>query len=347
MACLNPFTVNRAAILIAFVMAMAAAPPAFAQGRAEPSIERSQAAIATDAAASRVQAARATAESAAAKKQALQKTYQRQLAAIDALKRQRPSWRRDGEIRDQLAASLATARRLTAVDAHLREVGRRLAPLRAALVRAADHELSGPLSATRRALVSQLRAAAARALRPPPDKIVLPDTQIDPLADPEDLEYQAELIREAERQLSREAKKLARREARFSHMAKLTRTRARANQLEALDDHGPRRRTGRVSSGGQRNDLGDSTEPAPGSPGGGDLPPSESPTGDPGFDPIIVLSDVVDPGTLDALRAAIRSSDPAIKAAAARRTRAAVTRRIENLERRRQIILKRARTLSQ
>src|SRR4051812_31902994 len=51
----------------------------------------------------------------------LQKLYLAELDVIDRLKNQRPSWRRDRELRDSLSSSLETANQLSAVD---REIDR-------------------------------------------------------------------------------------------------------------------------------------------------------------------------------------------------------------------------------
>ena len=59
----------------------------------------------------------------------------------------------------------------------------------------------------------------------------------------------------------------------------------------------------------------------------------------------MVLADVVDTSTLDALRAADRSSNPAIKARAAERASAQVRARLERLRAQRARVQERAREL--
>jgi hypothetical protein len=189
-------------------------------------------------------------------------------------------------------------------------------------------------------------------------KIVLPDDDFDPLADPEELEYQASLLRQSEEQLTRELARLDTQADRYRRMAALRKQRNRAAELSGFDDSQPRRSTGRSNqlrngeaAGAPVVDIGGAPAPQapPSETGPGqqapDIPNDDatSPTEDPRFD--VVLADVVDVSTVSALRAAGLSSDPAVKAQAAERARKQVKDRLDRLQKRREIIQKRARTL--
>ncbi len=135
-------------------------------------------------------------------------------------------------------------------------------------------------------------------------------------------------------------------------MDKLRRKRKRAAEHGGFDDNRPRRSTGRVGSGKNRGT---------GSPGlsvddnenVGDPSPSPSDSDLGGFmgadeatsDPTVVLADVVDSDTLNALRRAESSGDPLIKAKAAERAHKQVRAQLERLRRRRLIIERRAKRL--
>ncbi|MEZ4367899.1 MAG: pyridoxal 5'-phosphate synthase [Kofleriaceae bacterium] len=121
---------------------------------------------------------------------------------------QRASWRRDRQLREQLATSQATAR------ARRRRAGgdrgaHRGRAARAAVVAAVDAELRSPPSRARVRSALRARHAPPAAAR----RIVLPDGDLDPLADPEELEEQAQRLRAAERELATAIATLDRQEA--------------------------------------------------------------------------------------------------------------------------------------
>jgi hypothetical protein len=298
----------------------------------------------------------------AAERAALAAGYERQLRTIDGLKRQRASWRRDRQLRAEMSSSLDTARRLQAVTARLRDLDARLLRDRRQLLAAIDVELATPLPAARRQQLGQLRTSVRTALGPAPRKIVVPDEELDPLADPEELEQQAAALRDSERELAREVENLARQAARFRRMSELRQQNERAGDLALRDDEGPRRRqlstSGRGSAIDDESDSGGDdggeapsppSEPGPGAPptdepgGGTGQPPPLA--GDPDDEPALVLSEIVDAPTLDALRRAQRSADPAAKAAAAELARRRVADRLRLLREKRAAIEKRAREL--
>jgi hypothetical protein len=302
---------------------------------------------ATDRAAARVAAASADLSRATANKNQLARRYEGQLRDIDQLKKGRASWRRDRLIRQHKAASLTTGRQLQELDQRIRAAAKRLLTRRRALVVAVDRELeAGASSRARTSKLRSMRRTAARALHRD-KKIVLPDDTIDPLADPEELEYQASRLAQSEKQLTREISVLAERAKRYRHMDKLRKKQARAAEAGRWDDSRSRRTTGR--SGDRQNGAGTlAADDADGEAEG----PSASPLDDePNFggseysDPTVVLVDVVDTDTLDALRSAQVSSNLVVKAKAAERAHKQVRSQLERLRKRRQLIEKRAKRL--
>lgn len=289
---------------------------------------------------------RSLAEARAAKAK-LARIYEAQLQEIDRLKQRKASWRRDRMLRAQMAQSLETSRDLTSLDKLVRALEARLTRQRKTLLAAIDDELAaGPagdrvrtLRTTRRQLVAQLRGGSKR--------IVIPDVRIDQLADPEELDYQVAAIRQTEAELADEIAELEARGERYDRMAQLQEKRSRADEIDRTDDDRPRRSTGRVGSGRDEGPAagGDAADPQGEDSG---APPQDDFNGNPGgfeSDPTVVLADVVDSGTIDALRQAERSSDPKVKARAARRALEQVKAEKKRLERARKQIEKRAREL--
>lgn len=291
----------------------------------------------------------------AAAKRSLQSTYTTQLAELDRLKQSKASWRRDRQIRGKKAESQATAGRLSRVDAELRALDAQLKVQRQALVVAISRELGlATISAARRAALVKMRGDVTAALRPRARKIILPDESLDELADPEDLSEQIALIAQAEKELSQERQVLRQREDRYTRWAVLREQRERAGQMSDLDDDQVRRSTGRSGRAGRESgggasgdsaaeDNGDSASPGA---GGSDGPPDDS--GDPSPPPSgpdasfdvssVVLADVVDSTTIDALKRAGRSSNPRARAEAAARARKQVEQRLERLKKSRALI---------
>ncbi len=301
-----------------------------------------------DRAAARVRASLSDLSRVSVEMRTLKPAYERQLKAVDRLKRRRASWRRDNRIRGQLKKAQAIARRLGVLAHRGRAIRARVRRERLGLRSAIISELRAGPGAARRAQLVRWQRQNQRALRRVSRKIVLPDARIDPLADPEDLDDQAARILQAEKRLTQEIAGLDKRARRYERMVKLRRKRQRAADLGGLDDNRPRRSTGRLSgrdgarqgdgngfSGAGTDDLGGSPAPAE---TGGDPTSFDS-------DPIVVLADVVDSQTLDALRRAGSSTNPAVKARAATRARGQVKARLERLRRRRLLIQRRARKL--
>ena len=253
--------------------------------------------------------------------------FQRETDAIDHLKKEKASWRRDRELRAALAESADTANQLAAVD-------KQLAVLRP---------------------VNQ------------PKKIVLPDAEIDPLADPEDLDKQAADLKAAEQELSRQVAGLDQQAKDLAEVADLRKHHERANDLARRDDDQPFRT---AQTAGDRTAIG-GTQNTPGTNGGGagagagagsgsGGSPSPNPPGGDTFgtdhgtsgtqfeaEATIVLGDVLDHATIDGLARASRSGDPSQRAEAARKARDAVRARMEQLAKKRAAIEARSKALKQ
>jgi hypothetical protein len=266
--------------------------------------------------------------------------YTKELAAIAKLKRQKSSWRRDRQLKQKLKASLETAKKLAKQAKELTAIDVALGRQRKALVAAIDAELAGSPSASRAKSLRALRAEVAPKTRKKAHKIVLPDDELDPLADPDELDQQVAALRASEDELTRQIASLDRQASRFKKQAALRKAHDRADEMASRDDDQPRRTSG---SGGTQGTLSDEGAGAPETDS--DSPPSSDPAGSFDGDPAVVLSDVVDGDTVDALRKAERSTDPATKAAAAERAREQVARRLDKLEKRRKEIEARARLL--
>jgi hypothetical protein len=282
-----------------------------------------------------------------AEKRELERRYEAQLRELDRLKRSKASWRRDRQVRSSQAESQATADRLSRVDADLRAIDELLRPQRQALLAAIDRELALQPPPLRRALLERMRAQVKPALQPRVRKILMPDDTLDELADPEELTEQIALIQQVESELRRERESLRLREERYTRMARLRDQRERASQMGELEDEVVRRTGGSRTAPLVDRQEGDPAAgggpPPPGGEtfgnGGGDSNGGIGPGEDSGFErSSILLTDVVDPGTIDALRRAGRSSSPKARADAAARARLQVEARLQRFERSRALI---------
>jgi hypothetical protein len=326
------------ALLVGGAPAVLADTPA-KPGTAAPSSTATPAALAlakrkTDAALGDVSTAEKTRATLVGERDAEAKAYAAQLAAVDALKRQKASWRRDRQLREQLATSQAQAAKLAALDGKISAADAAIKRARGVAVAQIDAEaaLLGGAGARRGELVAA-RARMAPAPTPSRRRIVLPDATIDPLADPEDLEAQAQLLRDAELELARAIKTLDGQAASLRRAAGLRAAHDRAGEVAARDDDGPRRVTG--AGGGAASAAGAESDRGP-EPLGADFA---------GEATAAVLRDVVDARTSDALRKADRVTDPATKADAAVRARSQAAARMAALAAQRAAIEARAREL--
>jgi hypothetical protein len=269
----------------------------------------------------------------AAQHAALDRTYDAQKIEIDKLKRQKASWRRDRALRTRLAESVETAKKLEALARELTLAQATLGRARARGVAAIDAVMASAPDARRRELAARRRAWAP----PPPIKrIVLPDDALDPLADPEELDDQAAALADSEAELAGTIARLDDQARRYDGQALLRRQHERAAELVIRDETDPRPG---VAGGGGRA-LGAEADGFPAAPGEDLGEPQAAFDGE-----ASALSAVIDPGTVDVLRSAGRSNDPARRAAAARAARDDVKRQLDRLKKQRAAIEGRAREL--
>jgi len=276
----------------------------------------------------------------AAQQDAIARRWQDQLEAVDRLKKQRASWRRDRELRDSLSTSLDTANQLSATTTDLEVARARLVNARRSYLKAIDDELaSAPVPARRSALERAKRALSSQ-VSSAPHRIVLPDMGVYLLADPEELDQRAAELRASEEELSREAIGLEAQAQVLDHVAQLRKQHERAGDLVNRDDDQPHRNTPRKTSDGtDEGGSGPWDNPhSPSSPPGSPLPGGEN------YVPI-VLADVIDASTINTFAAAERSGNPAQRAVAARAAHDAVARRIDQVRKLRGEIESRAKAL--
>jgi hypothetical protein len=279
--------------------------------------------------------------------------YQDQLGAVDRLKKQKASWRRDRELRDSLADSADTANQLATLNTQLATAIRTLAQARQDLVAAIDREKPTATGA-RATQLDQLRAQVTAILGPPPKKIVLPDAEVDPLADPEELDQQAQVIAETEKQLANQVAGLDSQAAELAHVADLRKHNDRAKEMMLNDDDQPHRNV--QHSSGKEGGPADTLTPTNGAGTGGTDTGGTGTQGAGGTfngasgstfesEATFVLGEVIDHSTIDSLTRAQRSGDPAKRAEAARLARDAVSQRLDQLKKKRAQIEARAKQL--
>lgn len=289
--------------------------------------------------------------------------YQDQLAAIDKLKKQKASWRRDRELNTAQADAKDTGDRLAALDKQLAAAQGQLATARATAVRAIDAEAPSAVGARAQQL-AKLRAqlAPSRVVK----KIVIPDATIDPLADPDELDHQAAALKDSEAALARQVKDLESQAAELEHVAEIRKQHERAGEIAFREDDTPNRN----AQASQSKGLSDQT-PTVGSPGaggagqnsggagGGSTGGTGTTGGAVGGDTFSggergagyeaeasqVLGEVIDRSTIEGMMRASRSGDPAQRARAAKQARDAVAARLEQLRKQRAAIEARAKAL--
>ncbi len=280
----------------------------------------------------------------------LAKRYQDELEQIDRLKNQRATWRRDRELRDSLSDSLETANQLSAATRELEHARITLESARRSYLVAIDTELGAGATPDRARQLAQARAQlepprdgrlspGPPQLRDAPRRIVIPDFDVDPLADPEELEQRAAELRASEEDLGRQLAGLKSQAAELDRLVLLRKQHDRAGDLFNRDDDEPHRNPARSS--GELSIEESSAGLAGRQPS---VPPVSTPPNFENFVPI-VLADVIDASTINSLAAAQRSGDPAQRADAAHRASEAVSRRLAEIRKRRLEIEDRARSL--
>jgi len=285
-------------------------------------------------------------------RQALAARYEGELSTIDRLKQKKKTWNQERELKEKLSAANETATQLQNLDRSLIAAQSQLAGARRVLVAAIDAELATkPADARARALQRLRGQLVPQVKRPAAHRIAIPNLDVDPSADPEDLDAQAAELRQIEAELQRQVNSLDKQSKDLERVAELRRSHDRTIALDRREDNTPTRNAPQDKSGSRG--LGDAAETSSpqdnsGSPpptGGGEPPPA--PTTDMGFESeaTVVLQDVVDPSTIDTLTSAQRSGDPGKRSKAAAKTRDAVKAKLDLLRQKRALIEQRAKQL--
>jgi len=288
----------------------------------------------------------------------LQARSQDELTAVDKLKKQKASWRRDRELNTAQADAKDTADKLAALDKQLAAAQVTVTTARTAAVKAIDAEAptaAGPRAATLAKLRAQL--APTKVYK----KIVIPDGTLDPLADPDELEHQAAALAASEDALARQVKVLESQATELDHVAEIRKQHERAGDLAMREDDQPHRNAQSSSSKGTQDTLGAAAPTAGGAGGAGGTGGGASNgheggttggdtfTGDHGAgyesEASFVLGEVIDRSTIEGMMRASRSGDPAQRALAAKQAAGAVAARLEQLKKQRAAIEARAKAL--
>jgi hypothetical protein len=288
----------------------------------------------------------------------LQAQFADQTAAIDRMKQRRRSWANDRELNTAQADANETAQQLATIAQTIKATADRLATARRALIDAIDAELAANPSAERRQALVAIRTRVAPQVASAPHKIVVPNSDIDPSADPEDLDRQAAALKQTDDELARQETSLAKQVDDLNHIAQVTKEHNRAQDVAYRDDDQSHRTT-TSSSHGSPNIPSPTSANNGGGAGNGQVglgsspsnnnttagaPPSGSDRGELS-DATVVLADVVDASTIQQLRRAQTSNDPAQRAVAAKQAEAAVAARRDQLRKKREAIEARARQL--
>lgn len=282
-------------------------------------------------------------------RRALAQAYDEKTAEVARLKAQPSAWGRDRKLQALLAESQDMAGALDRKDADVRAAGGALDRAKEGLIGAIDGELGlagdAAPTAERAATLHELRHRLAADLVKP---MHLADERIEPGDDAEDLELKASALAQNETALAAELDRLKARTAYFRRQAKLTKSRARADEQDVFREeeaHVP----GRPNTT-SRPTTNDSTPP--GTVPGGPVQIGGNPAGtglarglDLAADPSVVLADVLASGTVDDLRRAERSGDPESLARSAEHAARELAERAEKLHQHRLEMLERAKKL--
>jgi hypothetical protein len=278
----------------------------------------------------------------------LKKRYRDELDSIDRLKNQRASWRRDRELRDSLSSSLETANQLIAADREIDKANASLVSAARAHLAAIDAEIGAGALSPRAKQLERSRGVRTSQLKDAPRRIMIPDLEIDPLADPEELEQRAVELRASEAELNRQLVGLDQQATELEHLASLRKQHSRAGDVFYRDDDQPNRGTSHKSSDvgvGAEDGTGAGWDPSRGLPtSAGSGPVGSTPSSFESYVPT-VLAEVIDASTITSFAAAQRSGDPAQRAEAAHKAHDAVALRLEQVKKKRAEIEARARRL--
>jgi hypothetical protein len=249
---------------------------------------------------------------------ALEQQSQRLATEIDRLKGEPGGVRRDLQLQEQLAAQKAKSDELERLASELRGRLSLLTGARRKLIADCDRALASTLPEAKRLELTRLRTAQAAWLALPNRPLGVAHAAADPLDGPRELQDKADLLRDSEDKLRREAQRLAQRIDNVERRRHL-RERAGAVDEDLFGESVSNRRSARVASARTNDDhmagpaaggaagapSGGVSAPAP--PGNNTPPPPTIPTPGPSAGPssgdtATVLRNLVDPATLDELR---------------------------------------------
>ena len=272
---------------------------------------------------------------------ALKQRYEDEVADIDRLKKQRASWRRDRDLRENLSTSLETSKQLDNATREVELAQRDLIAARRAYLGAIDAELRAGVAPQRQQRLVRARGVLTNQLRDAPHRILIPDLRIDPLADPEELLQHATELRASEDELRHQVDELAEQAIDLERIAQLRKQHERAGDLVNRYDDQPHRNTTRSESNTEGTGVGGVSDPS-------SLPITSPVSGPSSFESYVptVLADVIDASTINNFTAAQLSGDPAQRALAARKAHDAVAVRLEQVRRKRLEIEARAKRLA-
>ena len=272
---------------------------------------------------------------------ALKQRYEDEVADIDRLKKQRASWRRDRDLRENLSTSLETSKQLDNATREVELAQRDLIAARRAFLGAIDAELRAGVAPQRQQRLERARGVLTNQLKDAPHRILIPDLRIDPLADPEELLQHATELRASEDELRHQVDELAAQAIDLERIAQLRKQHERAGDLVNRYDDQPHRNTTRSESNTEGTGVGGVSDPS-------SLPITSPVSGPSSFESYVptVLADVIDASTINNFTAAQLSGDPAQRALAARKAHDAVAVRLEQVRRKRLEIEARAKRLA-
>ncbi len=189
--------------------------------------------------------------------------YEARARRLRALQNQPASWNRDRKLKQAKRALHQVAQTLSRNDRLQRTVRFRLRAAQKRLVRAIDVRLRGSqLSADRRAYLTLRKRQLVTKLRPVPQPIRLPPSDIDPLSDAAELKTQANLMLRVEKALRREEKRLTSLQRKLRKQDKLRRHHRRANEPDLFNDS-PRRTIAYAGNIPRPSGSGGSATPTP------------------------------------------------------------------------------------
>ena len=208
-----------------------------------------------------------------AQRQTLNARWQGELSAIDRLKQKKKTWNQERELREKLSAANETATQLQKLDRDLKAAQAQLAGARRVLVAAIDAELAAKPAPARTQQLQALRAnLVPQVARPSAHRIAIPNLEVDPNADPEDLDAQAAELRQIEAELLRQVNSLDKQSKDLERVAELRQSHERTIAIDRREDNTPTRNTPPGGGTGRGEGLSSPTsaEDSAGGPGTGD-----------------------------------------------------------------------------